>query len=279
MASWVKKIIVVILVLVFLFSTGSILMTMYEYGEIDRNYADAAKQFVQMAEPSANSSGIGHVSDQQNPTGVDPSGEDDEQDNVAPMVVDFDALKAVNPEIVGWIFCEGTVINYPLLQTTDNDTYLNHMYDGTYNKAGAIFVDAFNRPNFQDANTIIYGHNMRSDAMFGTLESWGEQDFYEQHPVFWVVTPEQDYRIDVLGAYETSALSDTYAIFTDVGWELDAYLANVLTHSVIDAHAEPEEGAHYVLLSTCSYSYSNARFVIHGKLVPVDSAGGIPKNS
>ena len=117
---------------------------------------------------------------------------------------------------------------------------------------------------------------MLNDSMFGTLENWADQTFYEEHPVFWLLTPEQDYRVEILGAYTTSAYSDTYMIFQAASAALDRYLETMLAQSEIQAQAKPEAGNRYVLLSTCAYAFGDARFVIHGKLVPVNSAGGVP---
>ncbi len=275
---WVKRIIVAILLGVFLFSAGIIGVVIYQYHVNDEAYANAAERFITPAgvisssgqqnmndDPQNSASGESNVSD----TAVETEAE------LAPFSVDFDALREVNPDVTGWIYCEDTTINYPVLQGATNDTYLRHLYDGSYCYGGSIFVEAQNSKDFADYNTIIYGHNMRDDSMFGTLERWADQKFYEAHPVIWLLTPERDYRIEILSAYTTSAYSDTYQIFAAPGAALDAYLEQVLSQSEIAPRDAPETGSRYVLLSTCAYVFDNARFVIHGKLVPVDSAAGV----
>ena len=117
---------------------------------------------------------------------------------------------------------------------------------------------------------------MKNGSMFATLDHWAEQEYYEGHPVMWLLTPEQDYKIVLFSGYTTSASSDTYAIFDGPCQELDAYLIKCRSQSDFSAEVELEGDSRYVLLSTCAYVFDNARFVLHGKLVPVDSAGGVP---
>ena len=196
---------------------------------------------------------------------------------LAPIKVDFKALKSVNDDVVGWIYCEGTQINYPVLQGETNDTYIRTLYTGEGHPSGSIFVDAGNLPEFQDNNTIIYGHHMADGSMFGTLEDWREQEYFDAHPCMWLLTPEQDYRIDLFSAYLVDARHDTFTIFRGSGQQFAAYLQRVVKDSTVKADVETDPEAHYVLLSTCAYTlYDDARTVIHGRLVPVDSAGGVP---
>ena len=196
---------------------------------------------------------------------------------LAPIKVDFKALKNVNNDVVGWIYCEGTQIDYPVLQGETNDTYIRTLYTGEGHPSGSIFVDAGNLPEFQDNNTIIYGHHMADGSMFGTLEDWREQEYFDAHPCMWLLTPEQDYRIDLFSAYLVDARHDTFTIFRGSGQQFAAYLQRVVSDSAVKADVETDPEAHYVLLSTCAYTvYDDARTVIHGRLVPVDSAGGVP---
>lgn len=189
----------------------------------------------------------------------------------APIQVDFDMLSETCPDIQGWIYCEDTAINYPIVQGRDNDQYLRHDYLGNYSVAGSIFLEAANAPGFADSNTVIYGHHMKDKSMFACLSSWADQDFYEAHPVMYLLTPDQDYKIELFSGYVTPAGSDTYAVFQGPSEYLDKYLDQAL--SLSDFTCDPEfvldGGAKYVLLSTCDYTYQDARYVIHGKLVPI----------
>lgn len=270
-----KRVLLIVLLAVFVFSVGTLAVTLYQYRIGDEFYDQAASEY--LTEGSAPDSGKEQTEDAAGETEQTPETEEAEKREpvLAPVVVDFASLREVNPDVTGWLYCEDTVINYPVLHGADDDMYLHHLYDGSYCYGGSLFVEAENLADFADYNTIIYGHNMRNGTMFGTLDEWADQEYYEAHPVFWLLTPERDYRVDILAGYTTSAYSDTYTIFGGEGPELDAYLNAGLEQSVIETGVAPEPGSRYVLFSTCAYVFDDARFVLHGKLVPLDSAGGL----
>jgi sortase B len=187
----------------------------------------------------------------------------------APISVDFAVLQAQNPDIVGWIYSEGTVINYPILQGVDNQQYLRRLYDGTKSTLGSIFLDFRNLADFSDLNSLIYGHNIRSGQMFASLSSYREQEYYEEHPVMWLLTPDADYRIDLIAGMVVPSDSEVYEIYS-YPEELEAGLEYVLSHSTFDAgEVDPDTVERIVTLSTCSYDYNDARYVVIGSLQEV----------
>ena len=191
----------------------------------------------------------------------------------APIKVDFEGLKKINPDVDGWIYCPGTVIDYPVMHGLSNDTYLHHSYDKTYNASGSIFVDERNQRNFADPVTILYGHHMASGAMFATLQWWQLGSYREEHPIMWLLTPEQDYKVELYSAYTTSAYSNTYEIPL-AGTDPSNYIW--MAENSSDWHINPDldPAAHYIVMSTCAYIFEDARSVLHGKLMPVMTAGG-----
>ncbi len=108
--------------------------------------------------------------------------------------MDFAALEGVNSDIVAWLYGADTGLNYPIVQAEDNDYYLYRLLDGTWNKNGTIFMDYVNRSDFSDQNTLVYGHHMKSGAMFGALVQYKKQEFYDAHPYLYLYTPQQSYR-------------------------------------------------------------------------------------
>lgn len=266
MAKWFRRVLLLILLAVFLCSIAYIAVIYYRYYENDKRYEEMAARFTT------------HEERRQEEGDADLTGEETDDTSVLPPVaVDFEALKAENEDIIGWLYCEGTVINYPVLQGENNDQYLRHDYRGVHVSAGSIFVEELNRRDFEDANTIIYGHHMRNGSMFACLDRYQEQEYYEEHPVMWLLTPKQDYRIRIFSAYMTSGYSDTYTIFMGPGEELKEYLQNCLSKSDFQADIDAEEldgKGKYVVLSTCAYDFQDARFVVHGVLEEVESAGG-----
>ena len=184
--------------------------------------------------------------------------------------VDFEALREINPDVVGWIVVPGTGVNYPIVQSENNYHYLNHLFDGRRNSAGAIFVDSYNRPGFNDRHTIIYGHNMLNGSMFGNLSRFRGQGFFEEHPTVLLLTPEQNYAIRLFAAYVT----DVYAPAWRLGFADDDVFADWLTESrarsEVYSTLEVRPYDQIITLSTCSGAFYNARFVVLGKLVPIN---------
>lgn len=190
-----------------------------------------------------------------------------------PISVDFAGLKAQCRDVVGWLYCEGTVINYPVVQAEDNSYYLRRMLDGSYNANGTLFMDCRDDPNMGSLNTVIYGHHMRSGAMFAVLDEFSNQKFYEEHPAVWYLTEERAYRIDLLATFVTPSDSDSYKMF-DEPQELDEYLAEALVKSKLTTSADTENVTQIMTLSTCAYEYDNARTVVIGSVVPIEYKNG-----
>lgn len=189
----------------------------------------------------------------------------------APVEVDFEALREESADAVGWLYCEDTTINYPVVQGEDNTFYLHHNYKGESANCGAVFVDADNRTGFQDANTFVYGHYMNDGSMFAVLRSWEEEGFYEEHPVMWLLTPEQDYKVLLFAGYTTQAGSETYSIFDSPGGEFEEYLRACAAKSDFETDVDLKGAKNCIVLSTCAlYEATNYRYVMHGILVPVE---------
>lgn len=194
-----------------------------------------------------------------------------------PIRVDFDVLHQENPDIVAWIYAPDTPINYPIVQGEDNQYYLHRMADGSYNAGGCIFMDFRNSSDLSDRNTLIYGHNITNQSMFGTLCGYKEQSYYDKHPVLWILVPGTAFRVDLIAGYVTSADSDSYTVF-DSQEALDTHLEEILALSTFAPKSIPEDIQQIVTLSTCSYEYNAARYVVVGNLVPIPLSVSDPEN-
>ncbi len=187
----------------------------------------------------------------------------------APIEVDFEALWETNEDVVGWIYCEDTPINFPIVQTEDNDYYLRRLIDGTWNSSGTLFADYRNAADFSDSNTIIYGHNMKNKGMFGTLSNYKEQSYYDDHPLMWLLTPDRNYKVELIAGYVTSSTSEIYS-FGQTEEEVFALAERSIEKSTFTSDFQVLQGDRFVTLSTCSYEYDNARYVMIGRLIPLD---------
>lgn len=173
--------------------------------------------------------------------------------------VDFIQLSEINPDVVGWICIDGTNINYPIVQGGDNDYYLTHLFDGSWNGSGCIFLDCRSNVDFSDSHSIIYGHNMKDGKMFAGLMDYKAQAFYAEHPTALLVTPGAYYEIQFFSGYVTDD--------ADTAWELspeEEWLEAVQMKSYFTPEILPKPGDRIVTLSTCSYEFMDAKFVLHG---------------
>ena len=198
-----------------------------------------------------------------------------------PIEVDFDKLKSVNEDVVGWIYVDALPdISYPIVKGKDNQTYLHQTYEKNYNFAGTIFVDYENSGDFSDCNTLVYGHNMNNGSMFGHLKKFREDDkLYKQDKYFWILTPERNYRYEIITAYTTGVNSDTYTLFKGPGEEFEKYLETIKGYSEIQTDdTDLTIKDRIVTLSTCTGNEST-RFVVQGKRVDAEDADGAATNT
>ena len=198
-----------------------------------------------------------------------------------PIEVDFDKLKSVNEDVVGWIYVDALPdISYPIVKGKDNQTYLHQTYEKNYNFAGTIFVDYENSGDFSDCNTLVYGHNMKNGSMFGHLKKFREDDkLYKQDKYFWILTPERNYRYEIITAYTAGVNSDTYTLFKGPGEEFEKYLETIKGYSEIQTDdTDLTIKDRIVTLSTCTGNEST-RFVVQGKRVDAEDADGAATNT
>ena len=189
-------------------------------------------------------------------------------------VVDFEALRENGPDIIGWLSLPDTAINYPVTQTDNNEYYLHHLYDGTYNKVGCLFADYENQADFSDRNTIIYGHNMRDGSMFAALNEYGGQSYYDEHPQMYLVTPDGGYVMEVFSAFEAKpAESGSDTSPWRLSWKDDGayttWLSEMAGRSVIETDVTVTSSDKVLTLSTCTPE-GKSRFIVMGKLAAVN---------
>jgi len=184
---------------------------------------------------------------------------------IAPISVDFAVLQETNADIVAWIYSPDTPINYPIVQGEDNDYYLHRLLNGESNYAGTLFMDWRNAADFSDSHTLIYGHNMRDDSMFGTLHHYENQEYYDAHPCLYLLTPGSSYRLELVAGYLTR---DDAPIFEfPVGPEEALALAQAAQRrSTFKSSFTIPENPRFVTLSTCSKEDNAARYVVIGVL-------------
>ena len=189
------------------------------------------------------------------------------------------AAQKENPDTVAWITIPGTNIDAPVQQYGDNDYYLRHLLDSTWNDNGSIFMDCSNKADFSDQNSLIYGHNMTSGAMFSNLVKYKKQAYYDQHPYLYMLTPQQNYKlrlfagviVDAAGYILDSSGQVAYPDCSVYQFQVtQEFLQQMVNYSTFrSTTGVPSADSHIVTLSTCTYEFKNVRYVVLGVLEPI----------
>lgn len=180
--------------------------------------------------------------------------------------LDWDALKEMNGDVIGWIELEGTKINYPIVQGSDNSRYLNVLFDGQAGNCGTLFADYRHAEPFGETNTIVYGHNMKDGTMFGSLRKFKEEKYLKEHEAFKLSIPEEDYELRVVAVLVIDPEDELYrTTFADEA-EVNAWLSRIRSKAMLLTEERLEKDARYVMLSTCSTPDRTLRDVVIGKL-------------
>jgi len=179
--------------------------------------------------------------------------------------INFDTLKTVSENAAAWLYCPDTEIDYPIMKADDYNYYLTHLPDGTPNANGSLFIDFNCAPDFTDPLTVIYGHNMKSKMMFGSLVEYKNQKYYDEHPFMYLYTEEANYRIELLYGCVIGAgqWRERAFMYKENAGALIAYAAHSTT---FESDALYSEGDRIAAMSTCSYEFEDARYVVIGIL-------------
>lgn len=186
--------------------------------------------------------------------------------------VNFSELKKINNEIVGWLKVEGTNINYPFVQTKDNSYYLTHSFNKEKNRSGWAFLDYRNNKDEYDKNTIIYGHNLHSGAIFGTLKnilnkSW--QNNTNNH-VIKISTEKENTLWQVFSIYTIPNTSDYLDISFNSDEEFISFVEMITERSLYKFNTTVSKDDKILTLSSC-YKNSDNKLVLHAKLIKKQS--------
>ena len=184
-----------------------------------------------------------------------------------PLEVDWDSLKAINEDIVGWIYVGALDISYPVVRGKDNDYYLHRTFERNYLFSGSIFMEWQNNADFSDPNTIIYGHNMLDGSMFGKLKKLTTEQLYKNDPYFWILTPKEDYCYKMFSVHIATTDSEVYTLFKGTDEKFVEWAEEMRRRSEVEIDLENytfQEDSHIATLSTCTADNGNTRYVVLG---------------
>lgn len=249
------------------FSLYQIIKTAMAYREGEEEY-NQLRQYTSAQQDSDNSgeSVSGQSRAAEALSAVSVSGDSEGDVLKAPISVDWNSLKSINQDIVGWIYIGALQLSYPVTHYTDNDFYLHRTFEKNDNFAGSIFEEYQNSTDFNDPNTIIYGHNMKNGSMFGTLSQLEEK--YTDDPNIWVLTPDGDYCYRIFSMKKASISDETYTLFMGTDETFTDWCNKMRASSDIDTGAFTFTTESRILtLSTCTTD-SGHRFVVQALRIP-----------
>ncbi len=195
---------------------------------------------------------------------------DENGEETTPEVLeDYKTLLNMNKDLIGWLKIADINIDYPVMQTNDNTYYLDHNFDKKYDKNGCLFLDYQCDVINRNTNLIIYGHNMQSGKMFGSLSKYSSEEYYREHPKFEFDTIYEKGAYEIVYVfrskiYNEDAVVFKYYQFLDVQSEkeFNSNMAEMAKISLYDTGITPQYGDELLTLSTCDYQEDNGRFVI-----------------
>ena len=205
------------------------------------------------------------------------TGEKDPYGELLLEQIDLAALRGVNPDVAGWIEIPGTELSYPVMQGEDNEYYLNHTWKKESNSVGSVFLECQVDPGLGDFNTIIYGHRMRDNSMFGSLKYYENISYWEENPSVYVVIDKEAYRYDIYAAYKADLEDITYGLKIGSRPKKQELIQFGLEKSVIDTGIEPTTFDRILTLSTCTGSGHASRWVVQA-FCPVEE-GAVPDHA
>ncbi len=176
--------------------------------------------------------------------------------------IDFDQLRSINKDVVGWLTLKDTVIDYPVVKGEDNDYYLHHLYTGEWNSLGTLFVDFRNRDLFKDQISAIYGHSMLNGSMFFILERYKNQSFYEEHTEFVFETPDRTYILEPYAGKVMNAAVPFLQFNFNSEQEYYEYICEFIETSTFMADFTPSQTDKTVMMIKCSADFEDARYVL-----------------
>lgn len=180
--------------------------------------------------------------------------------------VDLDLLKADYPSVQGYIDIEDTNISYPIVQGENNEYYLTHLPNGEKNKMGSIYLD-YRNDNFNDDNTIIYGHNMNDETMFSELENYKDQKYSEKHKYYNLYTSDKKIKVEIVAAYIADAAKESLPINFTSAEDKNNYLNKVDKANIWDNEITIDNQDKIISLVTCADIYDTSRLVLIGKVL------------
>lgn len=197
----------------------------------------------------------------------------DDTPEVVDLPVNFSALRDVNSDVYAWVVIPGTAINYPVLHRAGDDAfYSNHSSDGAYYSGGSIFSEDYNREDFSDPVTLLYGHNLRNGTMFAQLNDFADETVFNAHPHIYVYTPD---KLRIYEIFSAAPHSNEHLLANhdfSVKEQFESFFSALKNARSLSGQQRPDAFPEYgedrvLVLSTCFRSNNRQRFLVMGRLL------------
>ncbi|MDR0287187.1 MAG: class B sortase [Clostridiales bacterium] len=180
------------------------------------------------------------------------------------------SIDKINSDVIGWLTIPDTVVDYAVVQTTDNDYYLHYDVFKQENKLGAPFLDYRVNKDFSGFNNVIYGHNIDYGPMFHDVMRFKESDFFNSHTTAMLYTPAVNYKLDIFAVATTTAYSNYYKYAFASPAEKNAQLQMIKNTALFYRDIGVTIDDHILTLSGCSWEYDGARTVLLCRMDPIN---------
>lgn len=256
-----RNVLIVLLLGVFLYSSYEIVTYLYDGYQNKSTYDQIREQFKEKLQQEEQLVGADSALPDNIPDQVNSSGKREAKAR-------YMSLLEINEDVVGWISVPDTVIDYPVVQAGDNDYYLRRDIHRKGARAGTIFMDYRSDKQGKGKNIILYGHHMRNGSMFKDLVKYKQEEFFQENDYIRFDTLFDEIKWEVFSVYITEAdFPYTQTTFASDEEYLD-FLDKIKGRSIFDKDMELSKEDQILTLSTCTYEYDDARFVVHARRVP-----------
>lgn len=197
-----------------------------------------------------------------------------EEDIELTVLEEYQTLYNKNKKMVGWIKIEDTKIDYPVMQTVNNEYYMDHNFNQEYDRNGSLFLDKDCDIVHRNTNLIIYGHHMKSGKMFGGLNKYSSQEYCKEHPNIQFDTIYERGTYEVMYVFRSRIYNEDEVVFKYYQFldaasaqEFNSNMQEMAALSLYDTGVTASYGDQLLTLSTCDYSEEDGRFVVVAKRV------------
>ena len=199
---------------------------------------------------------------------------EEEEDIELTVLEEYEALYNKNKRLIGWLEIDGTNIDYPVMQTTNNEYYLDHNYNQEYDKNGSLFLDAECDVVRRNTNLIIYGHHMKSGKMFGDLNKYSSESYCKEHSIIRFDTIYEKGTYEVMYVFRSRIYNEDEIVFKYYQFfdasserEFNSNMNEMAAIALYDTGVTASYGDELLTLSTCDYSEADGRFVVVAKRI------------